>query len=237
MSAEKAKSQARQRLTEIGVDRELDLTEQAAVSRQNIPKHLRRPCYAYIDEFQDFAANPGSVKSLAQILSKCRKFGLHLTLAHQNLSQVSERMLGALGNIQTHVFFGISWQDAEWFAREVGYVDSNSIKQQPQTPSQHPIFVPLIEQWERWITILKQLPSRQALAAGYDGVVKRVWTIPVAKYQISKHGMEDILLIALRKHAISQTIPNNTARLPTNEMNSSKISQVPPRYDASQPIG
>src|SRR5207244_8430123 len=125
--------------------------EQAAASRQDIPKEKRRPCYAYIDEFQEFAANSGSVKSFAQILSECRKFGLHLTLAHQNLSQLSDRMLGAIGNIQTRIVFGVARGDAEWLAREVGQVDTEAIKHEAQTETQHPVFAPLGDQWQQWI--------------------------------------------------------------------------------------
>lgn len=176
--------------------------EQAAVSRQNIPKHLRRPCYAYIDEFQDFAANPGSVKSLAQILSECRKFGLHLTLAHQNLSQVSERMLGALGNIQTRIIFGISRQDAEWFARDVGNVDTTAVKHEADRVGQHPIFAPLAEQWETWVALLKHLPSRQAVVAGYDGTAQCIWTARIPAYTVNVDHVEEMRLSSLIRFGI-----------------------------------
>ena len=64
--------------------------EQAAFSRSDVQK--RRPFYFCIDEFQDFCTSDGASESLAQILSECRKFGLHLTLAHQTLAQLNERM-------------------------------------------------------------------------------------------------------------------------------------------------
>ena len=56
--------------------------EQGARSRKDA-RGNRRPFYFCIDEFQDFCANDGAAQTLAQILSECRKFGLHLTLAHQ----------------------------------------------------------------------------------------------------------------------------------------------------------
>ena len=71
--------------------------EQAARARRGHAE--RKPFYFCIDEFQDFCSNDGSAQTLAQILSECRKFGLHLTLAHQTLAQINERMKGALGNI------------------------------------------------------------------------------------------------------------------------------------------
>ena len=74
--------------------------EQAARSRKEVESAKRKPFYFCIDEFQDFCSNDGAAQTLAQILSECRKFGLHLTLAHQTLAQINERMKGALGNIQ-----------------------------------------------------------------------------------------------------------------------------------------
>jgi hypothetical protein len=176
--------------------------EQAAASRQDVPQEARTPCYAYIDEFQDFAANPGSVKSLAQILSECRKFGLHLTLAHQNLSQLSERMWGAIGNIQTRVIFGVARQDAEWFAHEVGRVDTRAIKHEPQTETQHPVFAPLAEQWEEWTALLKYQPARQAFVAAHDGSIRRIWTMPISPYTATDEAVEEMRRSSLRWHGI-----------------------------------
>lgn len=177
--------------------------EQAAASRQDLPREERRPCYAYIDEFQDFAANPGSVKSLAQILSECRKFGLHLTLAHQSLSQLSPRMIGALGNIQTRVIFGVSRRDAEWFAPEVGRVDTEAVKHEPQLETQHPVYSPLPEQWEAWTMRLKDQPARQALVAGPDGRAQPIWTLPVRPYTVTDEGVETICQASLHVHGLS----------------------------------
>jgi hypothetical protein len=201
--------------------------EQAAVSRQDLPPEARRPCYAYIDEFQDFAANPGSVKSLAQILSECRKFGLHLTLAHQNLSQLSERMVGAIGNIQTRVIFGVARQDAEWFAREVGQVDTQAIKRESQTDTQHPVYAPLAEQWEEWTILLKHQPARQAFVAGHDGSVRRIWTIPIPSYTASDEALEEMRRESLRRHGISHSQAERNAQ----ESQPDLEPEMPPMYE------
>jgi hypothetical protein len=176
--------------------------EQAAASRQDTPKVKRRPCYAYIDEFQDFAANPGSVKSLAQILSECRKFGLHLTLAHQNLSQLSERMVGAIGNIQTRIVFGVSRRDAEWFAREVGQVDTEAIKHEAQTETQHPVFEPLTDQWQQWVDVLRFQPSRKAMVATHEGKTVNVWTLPIPPYTATNEQLAALRAMSLQLHGI-----------------------------------
>ncbi len=200
--------------------------EQAAVSRQDVPREQRRSCYAYIDEFQDFASNAGSVKSLAQILSECRKFGLHLTLAHQNLSQLSERMVGAIGNIQTRVIFGVARRDAEWFAREVGRVNTDAVKREAQTTTQHPVYAPLAEQWEAWTTELKHQPARQAYVAGFDGTVRRIWTMRIPPYTVTDEEVE-----TLRRHSLKQHgIPYAQAERFLQTSLSAEEDHTPPAY-------
>ena len=201
--------------------------EQAAVSRHDMPRAERRPCYTYIDEFQDFAANPGSVKSLAQILSECRKFGLHLTLAHQNLSQLNGRMLGAIGNIQTRVIFGLSRRDAEWFAQEVGKVNTQAIKHDSQTETQHPVFAPLNEQWEDWAVQLKDQPARQAFVTGHDGTVRRIWTLKVPRYRVTDEMLASMTVSSLKEHGIlyQKAVANVGTTKPMSE------PMVPPMYE------
>lgn len=176
--------------------------EQAAASRHDLPPEKRLPCYAYIDEFQDFAASSGSAKTLAQILSECRKFGLHLTLAHQSLSQLSERMLGAIGNIQTRVIFGVSRSDAEFFARDVGRVDIEAIKHDAQTETQHPLFEPITNQWETWTETIKYQPSRRAVVSGYNGKVSQIWTMAIPRYTVSPNEIDKLKLDSLRRWGI-----------------------------------
>ncbi|MCH7471357.1 TraM recognition domain-containing protein [bacterium] len=53
------------------------------------------------------------------MLAEARKFGLCLTMAHQNLKQLNDK-LGSLilGNAQTQVYFRVSRQDAEQLSKE-----------------------------------------------------------------------------------------------------------------------
>jgi hypothetical protein len=59
-----------------------------------------------IDEFAGYVANERLVKTLAHVFSEGRKFRMSMTVAHQDLSQLTPRMLGALSNAQTKVIFG-----------------------------------------------------------------------------------------------------------------------------------
>ena len=61
----------------------------------------RAPFYLYVDEAQSFATD-----TLAELLAEARKFGLHMTLANQNLGQLDgqvpglrDALLGNVGNL------------------------------------------------------------------------------------------------------------------------------------------
>jgi hypothetical protein len=160
--------------------------EQAAFSREDVPPAQRRPWYLAIDEFQDFVSNSvdkGGVKTLSRILSGARKFGLHLTLAHQNLSQLSPRMRGAvLGNTWTKVILGVSEDDAREISRwiSLGTVDPYEIKHEAKTETQHPVTIPLSEQEHELATMLCNQVPRKAIVRDHEGKTRQMWTVPLS---------------------------------------------------------
>jgi len=89
----------------------------AAMGRLDIAASRRMPFYLYVDEFQNF-----STDATASLLSESRKFGLCLTLANQNLSQLSmgkgrENLVhSVLGNVGSLALFRLGPQDAEQLA-------------------------------------------------------------------------------------------------------------------------
>jgi type IV secretory pathway TraG/TraD family ATPase VirD4 len=86
----------------------------AALSRSNIPEEKRKSFYLYVDEFHNFVS-----LSFADILSESRKYGLHLVLAHQYISQLHEKVRGAVfGNVGTMISFRVGIEDAITLARE-----------------------------------------------------------------------------------------------------------------------
>lgn len=74
----------------------------------------RYPFFLYVDEFQNFTTD-----TVAHLLSEARKFGIYLTLANQNLSQLSsgsgnKNILDAvLGNVGTTLIFRIGAIDSQ----------------------------------------------------------------------------------------------------------------------------
>jgi hypothetical protein len=73
----------------------------AALSRAELEKHDRVSFYLYADEFQSFLT-----PSFGLMLAEDRKYGLHLTLAHQFTSQLmAEVQEASFGNVATFVSF------------------------------------------------------------------------------------------------------------------------------------
>ncbi len=86
----------------------------AAQERQNITEHNRRDFYLYVDEFQNFAN-----ESFATILSEARKYRLNLTIAHQYIEQLDEKVAPAIiGNVGTIILMRIGGTDAQFFETE-----------------------------------------------------------------------------------------------------------------------
>ncbi len=156
----------------------------------------------YIDEFASYVANEGSIKTLAHVFSEGRKFRMSMTVAHQDLSQLTPRMLGALSNVQTKVIFGVGRQDAEYFAKLVGRVDTEAIKRDPKTETQHEVFSPLAEQWEGWVDQIRFQPPRQALVASHGGRVNTIQTITIPAYTATDEAVEELRKESLKRYGI-----------------------------------
>ncbi len=192
--------------------------EQAALSRSRTSMEQRRPYYLYIDEFQDFACHPGAAETFSQMLSQVRKYGLHLILANQSIAQLSKGLQTALGNAQTIVAFRISRADAETLARVLGHVDNQEIKRESQTPTQHPIFSPLPEQWESFVQFLTRQEVRQCTVRAADDRLAVVWAEKVAAKVSSAEELDQAIhkSLAVNGYAfrqVSTVISQPTSRL------------------------
>ena len=86
---------------------------QAAFSRVDSRDALN-PFYLYIDEFQNFAT-----PSISTILSEARKYKLSLTIAHQFIAQLDEKIRDAvIGNVGTKAAFRIGTTDADFLEKQ-----------------------------------------------------------------------------------------------------------------------
>ncbi len=86
----------------------------AALSRVDVNEEKRRDFNLYIDEFQNFTTD-----SIATILSEARKYRLNLTIAHQFIAQLLEKIRDAVfGNVGSIVAFRVGAQDAEFLVKQ-----------------------------------------------------------------------------------------------------------------------
>ncbi len=89
----------------------------AALSRADVPDRILKTLpnfYLFVDEFQSFAND-----SFADILSEARKYKLNLTIAHQYIEQMEEKVRAAVfGNVGTMIVFRVGAYDAEVLEKE-----------------------------------------------------------------------------------------------------------------------
>jgi type IV secretory pathway TraG/TraD family ATPase VirD4 len=174
--------------------------EHAALSRSRAPLEMRKRYYLYVDEFQDFACHPGAAETFSQMLSQVRKFGLHMILANQSIAQLSPGLQTALGNAQTIIAFRVSRSDADALVRVLGQVDPQTIKRESGTSTQHPIFAPLAEQWEKLAQFLTKQKVRQATVKTADDRLAVIWADKVRESTCSDEQLESIIVNCLRRH-------------------------------------
>jgi len=87
---------------------------QAAMSRADTPEEQRVDWYFYVDEFQNFATD-----TFDEILSEARKYRLNLTLAHQFLGQLSDKIRTTVfGNVGSILSFRVGGEDAKILSAE-----------------------------------------------------------------------------------------------------------------------
>lgn len=89
--------------------------QMAAFSRADTTDpSARRDFYLYIDEFQNFTTD-----SISTILSEARKYRLNLTIAHQFVAQLTDKIRDAVfGNVGTIISLRIGIQDAETLVKQ-----------------------------------------------------------------------------------------------------------------------
>jgi hypothetical protein len=86
----------------------------AALSRVDSFGKDMPPFYLYIDEFQNITTD-----SISTILSEARKYKLSLTIAHQFIAQLDEKIKDSVfGNVGTIASFRVGAEDAEYLAKQ-----------------------------------------------------------------------------------------------------------------------
>ena len=87
----------------------------AALSRTDVPEAERREFNLYLDEFQNFTTD-----AIATIFSEARKYALSLTVAHQYIGQMSDKIkTSVFGNVGSKIILRVGMDDAEVFERDL----------------------------------------------------------------------------------------------------------------------
>jgi hypothetical protein len=165
------------------------LIHQAAMARRT-----QNDFFEYLDEFQLFVSSEGGSKTFSRTLAEARKRHLYLVLAHQQLSQLDERMRGALGNVGTLVCFGLDRSDAELQAKRVFLPHGENIKQEAKSDNQYPVYYPLYEDIEKYVQELdkRKLASRLAYIVSKQRKATLIKTIEVLDRGFNKRSLEKI---------------------------------------------
>ncbi|HEX3910189.1 MAG TPA: hypothetical protein VHW67_05750 [Solirubrobacteraceae bacterium] len=88
---------------------------QATTERAGLPVAERHPFSLYVDEVQDFASAP---IPWDEMFAQGRKYGLALTVAHQNLEQLERKLREVvLANARSKAVFALSASDARTLER------------------------------------------------------------------------------------------------------------------------
>src|SRR3954449_12033482 len=164
--------------------------ESAALARadkltERVPHHL------IIDEFSQFMAQ--SETALTRMLSETRKYGLFCVMAHQNWTQASERLKGALQNVGIEMILKSGRMDAEYSARILGSVDPMKVKHIVEDGKaeerSHPAYLSLPEQWEKQVQAIQRLGVGQAYVRLPDDSVHTIKTASLPEVTVSQEAV------------------------------------------------
>lgn len=99
---------------------------QVCLGRQDVTANERRPFFLYVDEFQQVAT-----PSMAGLFSGVRKYHLGLTVAHQDLYQLHEKVpeveRAVLANAHTRLCFRVGEDDARRLERGFGHFTADDL--------------------------------------------------------------------------------------------------------------
>ncbi|MCX4956879.1 hypothetical protein [Streptomyces virginiae] len=147
-----------------------------------------------LDEFSQFMAQ--SEESLTRMLSETRKYNLFCVMAHQNWSQASDRLKGALQNVGMEVILKAGRPDAEHSARLFGTVDPDAIKHivtdEAAEDRTHPAYYPLQAQWERQVQSIQQLRVGEAFVRLPSDEVRKVKTPTLPHLIEPPHALAEV---------------------------------------------
>ena len=199
--------------------------ESAALSRAD-NRSERTPHHLMIDEFSQFMAQ--SETALTRMLSETRKYQLFCVMAHQNWSQASERLKGALQNVGIEMILKSGRMDAEYSAKVLGSVNPMEVKHLVQDEAAeertHPAYLSLPEQWEHQVQAIQRLRVGEAFVRLQDDSVHKVRTTTLPHMAVSQELMKHVRTTYLQRY-----FPRTDATVPPIKLADEPIIRRQPR--------
>src|SRR5512135_3539121 len=175
--------------------------ETAALSRAGTAGE-RRTHHLILDEFSQFMAQ--SEHALTRMLSETRKYKLFCVMAHQNWTQASEKLRGALQNVGIEAILKVGRMDAEYSARVLGAVDPMTVKHvvrnEDAEERTHPTYLSLNEQWEKQVQALQHLRTGQAIIRLPDDSVHKITTRTLPRVTVSPDKLSRVRSTYLERY-------------------------------------
>lgn len=196
--------------------------ETAVMSRVDVPERARVPVNLYVDEFESMAT-----EAFSSIVAEGRRFGLSLTLSHQNLSQIPANLRQVIrNNVQTQIFFQTGSIDARELRHELSLgEDEDVVKELQALPVGHAYLhkrpdEAVLVRFER---TREPAVSKQALREFCSAVHESMGSLTASEVQ----NAFDAKRASLIEHRRQTTGPDNTSpirheRLPRRARKESK---------------
>lgn len=194
----------------------------AAMSRVDIPEDERKDFCLYVDEFQNFATD-----SFESILSEARKFRLNLILANQFMTQLNDKIKGAvMGNVPTKLVGRIGIDDAEVLQK--AFHPTFTAEDLIKTPNYNAIATVLVNGFPSSPFNIKLLPPLGKSNPQLREAIKR--------YSASKYGRPRAVVAAeIRERLTPQKPAMNPAPAPVSAPLMQTPSVAPQSIQSSEP--
>ncbi len=161
----------------------------AALSRVDSFGEELPPFYLYIDEFQNVTTD-----SISTILSEARKYKLSLTIAHQFISQLDEKIKNSVfGNVGSMSVFRVSSEDAEYLEKQFSPVFS---AKDLMNLDNHNSYVKMLSNGRpvKPFSMETNLPPR-----GNRNLLEKIKEISYLKYGKNKEEVENMIMEKYKK--------------------------------------
>src|SRR5205085_4046807 len=109
--------------------------------------------------------------------------------------------------------------------------DTEAVKHEAQTETQHPVFAPLGDQWEAWTMRLKYQRARQAVVAGHDGRTAQIWTMPVPPYTVLDREVECFRQASVQHYGIPHRQAEEALAAQPSRMSGAEEAANIPAYE------